>query len=168
MGDFNITLKMIEIAKEVGANAIKFQVFKTENVASKYAIKAEYQLKHTDLFENQFQMLKKFELSYDDFIKLKKYCDELGITFLSSSFDLENIEFLDKIGLDIFKVPIGEITNLPYLEKIGKLNKKIIISTGVATLEEIEDALDILLQNGSKKENIIVLHCNIEYSNGRC
>ncbi len=162
-GDFDTALKMIEVAKEVGADAIKFQVFKTENFVSKYAIKAEYQLNYTDDFENQFQMLKKLELSFDNFVKLKEYCEELGIKFLASPFDLESIEFLDKIGLEIFKVPSGEITNLPYLEKIGKLNKKIIISTGMATLGEIEDALDVLFQNGSKRENIIVLHCNTDY-----
>ena len=108
-------------------------------------------------------MVKKLELSYDDFKVLKEYCDKLGIMFLSTPFDLESIDFLNELGLEIFKIPSGEITNLPYLEKIGKLGKKVILSTGMADLGEIEDALDILINNGTRKEDITVLHCNTEY-----
>jgi N,N'-diacetyllegionaminate synthase len=108
-------------------------------------------------------MVKKLELSFDDFIALKEYCDKLNIMFLSTPFDFQSIEFLHSLGLEIFKIPSGEITNLPYLEKIGKLRKKIILSTGVADLGEIEDALDILISNGTERENITLLHCNTEY-----
>jgi len=108
-------------------------------------------------------MVKKLELSFDDFVELKNYCDKVGIMFISTPFDFESIDFLNSIGMEILKVPSGEITNLPYLEKIGRLNKKVILSTGMADLGEIEDALDILIQSGTKKENITVLHCNTEY-----
>jgi N,N'-diacetyllegionaminate synthase len=108
-------------------------------------------------------MLKKLELSFDDFIVLKEYCDKSGIMFLSTPFDFESIDFLNSLGLEIFKIPSGEITNLPYLEKIGKLRKKVILSTGMADLGEIEDALDILTSCGTKKEDITILHCNTEY-----
>jgi N,N'-diacetyllegionaminate synthase len=108
-------------------------------------------------------MVKKLELSFDDFVALKEYCDKLNIMFLSTPFDFESIDFLNDLGLEIFKIPSGEITNLPYLEKIGKLGKKVILSTGMADLGEIEDALDILISCGTKKENITVLHCNTEY-----
>jgi N,N'-diacetyllegionaminate synthase len=162
-GSVEIAKRMIEVAKECGADAIKFQTFKAEEVVSKYAPKAEYQKQTTGEIESHLQMVKKLELSFDDFIVLKEYCDKLGIMFLSTPFDFESIDFLNSLGLEIFKIPSGEITNLPYLEKIGKLRKKVILSTGMADLGEIEDALDILISCGTKKENITVLHCNTEY-----
>jgi len=162
-GSIEIAKKMIEVAKECGADAIKFQTFKAEQVISKYAPKAEYQKQTTGEIESQLQMVKKLELSFDDFIVLKEYCDKLGIMFLSTPFDFESIDFLNSLGLEIFKIPSGEITNLPYLEKIGKLRKKVILSTGMADLGEIEDALDILTSCGTKKEDITILHCNTEY-----
>jgi N,N'-diacetyllegionaminate synthase len=162
-GNIEIAKKMIEVAKECGADAIKFQTFKAEKVISKYAPKAEYQKQTTGETDSQLEMVKKLELSFDDFVALKEYCDELNIMFLSTPFDFESIDFLNDLGLEIFKIPSGEITNLPYLEKIGKLGKKVILSTGMADLGEIEDALDILISCGTKKENITVLHCNTEY-----
>jgi len=162
-GSVEIAKRMIEVAKECGADAIKFQTFKAEEVVSKYAPKAEYQKQTTGEIESHLQMLKKLELSFDDFIVLKEYCDKLGIMFLSTPFDFESIDFLNSLGLEIFKIPSGEITNLPYLEKIGKLRKKVILSTGMADLGEIEDALDILTSCGTKKEDITILHCNTEY-----
>jgi N,N'-diacetyllegionaminate synthase len=162
-GNIEIAKKMIEVAKECGADAIKFQTFKAEKVISKYAPKAEYQKQTTGETDSQLEMVKKLELSFDDFIVLKEYCDKLNIMFLSTPFDFESIDFLNDLGLEIFKIPSGEITNLPYLEKIGKLGKKVILSTGMADLGEIEDALDILISCGTKKENITVLHCNTEY-----
>jgi N,N'-diacetyllegionaminate synthase len=162
-GSVEIAKRMIEVAKECGADAIKFQTFKAEEVVSKYAPKAEYQKQTTGEIESHLQMLKKLELSFDDFIVLKEYCDKLGIMFLSTPFDFESIDFLNSLGLEIFKIPSGEITNLPYLEKIGKLRKKVILSTGIADLGEIEDALDILTSCGTKKEDITILHCNTEY-----
>ncbi len=162
-GSIEIAKKMIEVAKECGADAIKFQTFKAEKVISKYAPKAEYQKQTTGEIDSQLEMVKKLELSFDDFIVLKEYCDKLNIMFLSTPFDFESIDFLDDLGLEIFKIPSGEITNLPYLEKIGKLGKKVILSTGMADLGEIEDALDILTSCGTKKEDITILHCNTEY-----
>jgi len=162
-GSVEIAKKMIEIAKECGADAIKFQTFKAEKVISKYAPKAEYQKQTIGEIDSQLEMVKKLELSFDDFIFLKDYCNKLNIMFLSTPFDFESIDFLNNLGLEIFKIPSGEITNLPYLEKIGKLGKKVILSTGMADLGEIEDALDILIICGTKKEDITVLHCNTEY-----
>ena len=162
-GSIEIAKKMVEVAKECGADAIKFQTFKAEKVISRYAPKAEYQKQTTGEPDSQLEMVKKLELSFDDFVALKEYCDKLNIMFLSTPFDFESIDFLNDLGLEIFKIPSGEITNLPYLEKIGKLGKKVILSTGMADLGEIEDALDILISCGTKKENITVLHCNTEY-----
>jgi N,N'-diacetyllegionaminate synthase len=162
-GSIEIAKKMIEVAKQCGADAIKFQTFKAEKVISKYAPKAEYQKQTTGEANSQLEMVKKLELSFDDFIALKEYCDKLNIMFLSTPFDFESIDFLNSLGLEIFKIPSGEITNLPYLEKIGRLRKKIILSTGMADLGEIEDALDILINNGTRREDITVLHCNTEY-----
>jgi N,N'-diacetyllegionaminate synthase len=162
-GSIEVAKKMIEIAKECGVDAIKFQTFKAENLVSKNAKKAEYQQKNTNKNETQFEMIKKLELSFGDFKELKNYCEEIGIMFLSTPFDFESIDFLDNLGLEIFKIPSGEITNLPYLRKIGKLRKKVILSTGMADLGEIEDALDVLINAGTKRENITILHCNTEY-----
>ena len=162
-GSLEIAKKLIDVAKECGADAVKFQTFKAERLVSKKAAKADYQKNTTDSGESQYEMIKKLELDLDDHKELISYCKEKGIQFLSSPFDLESIDLLSELGLEIFKVPSGEITNLPYLRKIGKLSKKVILSTGMADLGEIEDALDILIKSGTKKENITVLHCNTEY-----
>jgi N,N'-diacetyllegionaminate synthase len=162
-GSLELAKKLIDSAVGAGADAVKFQTFKAENVISKYAPKAEYQKQTTKQEESQLLMVKKLELSYDDFKELKAYCDSKGIMFLSSPFDFESIDFLNELGLEIFKIPSGEITNLPYLERIGRLKKKVILSTGMADLGEIEDALDVLISSGTKKDNITVLHCNTEY-----
>ncbi len=162
-GDINLAKKLIDEAVKAGADAVKFQTFKAENLVSKSAKKADYQVENTGNNESQYEMIKKLELSFDDFIGLKKYCDKKGIMFLSTPFDDESIEFLNNLGLEIFKIPSGEITNLPYLRKIGSLRKKVILSTGMADLGEIEDALDVLINSGTKKENITVLHANTEY-----
>ena len=162
-GDMSLAKRLIDVAKEAGADAVKFQTFKAENLVSKSAKKADYQVENTGNNESQYEMIKKLELSFDDFIELKKYCDEKEIMFLSTPFDDESIEFLNNLGIEIFKIPSGEITNLPYLKKIGKLRKKVILSTGMADLGEIEDALDVLINSGTKKENITVLHANTEY-----
>ena len=162
-GDINLAKKLIDKAVEAGVDAIKFQTFRAENLVSKNAKKAKYQVENTGSNESQYEMLKKLELSFRDFEKLKKYCDEKGIMFLSTPFDEESIEFLDKLGLEIFKIPSGEITNLPYLRKIGSLKKRVILSTGMADLGEIEDALDVLIKSGTRKEEITILHANTEY-----
>jgi N,N'-diacetyllegionaminate synthase len=160
-GDIEIAKKLIDVASEAGADAVKFQSFKAEKLVTKYAKKADYQSETTDSNESQFNMIKKLELDYDKHVELLEYCKAKNIMFLSSPFDLESIDLLSDLGMEIFKIPSGEINNLPYLRKIGETKKKVILSTGMATLGEIESALETLKENGSKE--ITVLHCNTEY-----
>jgi N,N'-diacetyllegionaminate synthase len=163
-GSVELAKKLIDVASEVGADAVKFQTFKTEFCISKDARKADYQVKNTgDDKETQYEMVKKLELSEEMHNELIAYCKEKNIMFLSTPFDHDSIELLNDLGLEIFKIPSGEITNLPYLRHIGKLNKKVILSTGMADIGEIEDALDVLIEAGTKKENITVLHANTMY-----
>ena len=162
-GSINLAKKLIDAAVASGADAVKFQTFKAENLATKYAKKANYQKNLTNQKESQFDMLKKLELSKEMHIELINYSKIKDIKFLSSPFDYESIELLKDLGLKIFKIPSGEITNLPYLRHIGKLNKKIILSTGMSNIDEVKTALDILINSGTKKKNIIVLHANTEY-----
>lgn len=165
-GDYNLARKMVEVAKECGVDAVKFQTFKADKLISKYAPKAEYQKKVTDSQESQLDMTRKLELPYEEFRKLSNYAKELGLISFSTPFDFESIDFLAQEKQIIWKIPSGEITNLPYLEKIARLNiegKEIVISTGMATIEEIREALKILEKNGMKKEKITILHCNTEY-----
>jgi N,N'-diacetyllegionaminate synthase len=162
-GSIKVAKQLIDTAKEIGADAIKFQSFKTEKLVIKKSNKAEYQKAAGSIEESQFDMLKRLELSESQQIALLKYANGKQIKFLSSPFDIESINFLDQIGLDIFKIPSGEITNLPYLRKIGKLKAKIILSTGMALLNEIEEAMNVLVKNGTRFDDIIILHCNTEY-----
>lgn len=162
-GDIKLAKKLIDVASEAGADAVKFQTFKSEKVVSKYAQKAVYQKQNTDSNESQLEMIKKLELDITAHKELIDYCKKKNIMFLSTPFDHDSIELLNNLGLEIFKIPSGEITNLPYLRHIGRLRKKVIMSTGMADLGEIEDALDILIKNGTIKENITVLHATTEY-----
>ncbi len=162
-GSIELAKKLIDVAVEAGADAVKFQTFKAEKVISKFAQKAEYQKKTTDSQESQLEMVKKLELSFENFVELKKYCDERNIIFLSTPFDIESARFLYELGLEIFKIPSGEITNYLLLREIGSFNKKIILSTGMADLGEIEDAIDLLVASGTIRENITLLHCTTEY-----
>lgn len=162
-GSIELAFKLIDAAKESGADGVKFQSFKADNLLSPKAEKAEYQKQTTDVSESQYEMIRKLELSVGDHKKLIEYCNKIDIQFLSSPFDLESIDLLIELGLDILKIPSGEITNLPYLRKIGKLNKNVILSTGMADLGEIEDSLDVLTESGTDLKNITVLHCNTEY-----
>ena len=162
-GSIELAKKLIDVASESGADAVKFQTFKAEKLVSKNAQKAEYQKETTDKTESQFDMIKKLELDLDTHKELISYCKTKNIMFLSTPFDHDSIELLKTLGLEIFKIPSGEITNLPYLRHIGKLDKKVILSTGMADIGEIEDALDILISSGTKKENITVLHANTMY-----
>lgn len=162
-GKLGLAYKLVAAAVKAGADAVKFQTFKPEKVVSRFAEKAEYQKETTGLAESQLDMIKKLDIGYEAFADLKKYCAKKGIVFLSTPFDLDSIEFLDQLGLDIFKIPSGEIINLPYLRKLGSLNKQVIMSTGMADLKEVRDALDVLISCGTNKENITVLHCNTEY-----
>lgn len=161
-GDINIAKKMIDVASECKVDAIKFQTFKAEKLVSKKACKTDYQIKNTNSKEEtQFEMIKSLELDIDTHRELIEYCNKKNIMFLSSPFDLDSIDLLNDLGINIFKIPSGEITNLPYLEKISKLNKEIILSTGMSNLDEIDEALKILKGNGNN--NITILHCNTEY-----
>ncbi|MBN2964209.1 N-acetylneuraminate synthase [Sulfurospirillum sp. T05] len=162
-GSLELAKKLIDVAAEAGADAVKFQTFKADKLASKNAQKAEYQKDTTSKNESQYDMLKKLELNVDIHKELIAYCKEKNIMFLSTPFDHDSIELLSDLGLDIFKIPSGEITNLPYLKYLGKLGKKVILSSGMADMGEIEDALDILTSAGTKKENITVLHANTQY-----
>ncbi|MCK6604152.1 MAG: N-acetylneuraminate synthase [Ignavibacteriaceae bacterium] len=162
-GSIDIAKKLVASAKDCGADAVKFQSFKASNIVTKNAEKAEYQLRTTDQSESQFEMIKRLELSLKDHQELISYCTKSSIKFLSSPFDLESIDLLAKLDLDILKIPSGEITNLPYLRKIGALNKQLILSTGMSNLGEIEAALNVLISAGTSKEKITILHCNTEY-----
>jgi len=162
-GSIELAKKLIDVASKAGADAVKFQTFKAEKLVSKNAQKASYQKETTDAKETQFEMIKKLELDLATHQKLIDYSKVKKIMFLSTPFDLESVDMLNDLGLSIFKIPSGEITNLPYLRKIGALNKKVVLSTGMATMDEIEDALSILINAGTLKKNITVLHANTMY-----
>lgn len=162
-GSLNLAKRLVDAAINAGADAVKFQSFKTANLVSKHGQKTEYQKKTTGKSGSQLEMLSRLELSEKAQRELFSYCRRKRIYFISSPFDLDSMAFLDKLGLNIFKIPSGEITNLPYLRKIGSLGKKIIMSTGMADLCEIEDALNVLVSSGAAREDITVLHCNTEY-----
>ena len=163
-GSVELAKKLIDVAVNSGVDAVKFQTFKASNLVCKTARKAAYQKENmNDNDDNQYNMLKKLELDICTHNKLISYCNLKNIMFLSTPFDLDSIELLNSLELEIFKIPSGEITNLPYLRKIGALNKKIILSTGMANIGEIENALDILIEAGTPKEEIIVLHANTMY-----
>lgn len=160
-GSIDLAKKLIDVAVQAEVDAVKFQTFISTKLIARNAKKAAYQIELTDPEEMQLDMVKKLELSFSEFCELKKYCDSKLIMFLSTPFDLESIDFLNKLGIEIFKIPSGEITNYPYLKKIGRLNKKVILSTGMSYLKEIEEAIKILKENGTN--DITVLHCNTEY-----
>lgn len=160
-GDIHIAKKLIDVAVEAGVNAVKFQTFKASSLASKLAKKASYQYQEDNQSETQLDMLKQLELDRDMHKELICYCEKLGITFLSTPFDLESIDLLFDLGVDIIKIPSGEITNYPYLKKVGSLKKKVILSTGMSDLKEIKEALEVLYQSGTT--DIKVLHCITEY-----
>jgi len=167
-GSITLAKKLIDVAASAGADAVKFQTFKAENLVSKDAKKAKYQEETTNSSESQYSMLKKLELDVETHKELITYCNGKSIMFLSTPFDLDSIDLLDDLGLTMFKIPSGEITNLPYLRKIGTLNKKVILSTGMSTLNEVEQALNVLIQAGTLKDNITLLHANTQYPTPMC
>ena len=163
-GDINIARKLIDAASDAGADFVKFQTFKAEKIVSKKAVKAEYQKRNLgEGPDTQFEMLKALELSDVDHNELKKYCSEKNIEFLSTPFDLESIDLLKNMGITIGKIPSGELTNLPYLRKMAAGFKTIILSTGMATMDEINEAVQVLNKNGITRQQITILHCNTEY-----
>jgi len=162
-GSLDLAKKLIDVAVDAGADAVKFQTFKADKLVSKVAQKAEYQKQTTSAEESQYEMIKKLELDEHAHSELISYCKEKQIMFLSTPFDHDSIEMLNDFGMPIFKIPSGEITNLPYLRHIGRLGKEVVLSTGMADLGEIEDALDVLMQTGVSKDKITVLHATTEY-----
>lgn len=157
--------KMVKEAKSCGVDAVKFQTFKATELISKFAPKAEYQKVTTGNDENQLEMTRKLELSCDDFIALRDYAVSLGLNTFSTPFDMDSIDFLQQSGQTVWKIPSGEVTNLPFLERIAKIKvagKKIILSTGMCTIEEIHNAVDIICKY-EEPQNLIILHCNTEY-----
>lgn len=161
-GDLSIAKQLVDKAAEAGVDYVKFQTFVAKNLVSKNAPKAEYQ-KQNDDDTTQLSMLKELELSFDETRELKEYTESKGIGFLSTPFDLESADFLEMINLPFYKIPSGEITNYLYLKKIASFKKPLIMSTGMATLDEIECSLELLIAEGIEKDNITVLHCSTEY-----
>lgn len=162
-GSLELAKKLVDVAAEAGADAVKFQTFKADKLVSRGAQKAEYQKKTTSVDESQYEMIKKLELDENAHRELLRHCKEKQIMFLSTPFDHDSIDLLSSFGMPIFKIPSGEITNLPYLRRIGHLGKEVILSTGMADLGEIEDALDVLMYEGVPKDKITVLHATTEY-----
>jgi N,N'-diacetyllegionaminate synthase len=162
-GDINIAKRLIDVAADAGVDYVKFQTFKANKIVTKHAERADYQNKNTKNLDTQYEMLKKLELNEDSHHLLIKYCNDKGIRFLSTGFDLDSLEFLHKIGIRLAKIPSGEITNYPYLKKVAQLYSEVVLSTGMSDIDDINKALSILLKFGVKKENITILHCNTEY-----
>ena len=162
-GSLEIAKEMIDLADEAGADYVKFQTFKAESLVTKIAKKADYQIRLTDKDESQYKMIKKLELDEKKHKELISYCNRKKIRFLSAPFDIKSIDLLRKFKLPLYKIPSGEITNLPFLRKIGQLGKPVILSTGMSTLKEIDMAVGILVDSGLKKHQIKILHCNTEY-----
>ncbi len=162
-GDITMARQLIDQAAECGADLVKFQTFNADRLVTRTAEKAEYQTQNTGKQESQHEMLRRLELSADQHHELISHCKLRNIGFFSTAFDLESIDFLVSLGQDFFKIPSGELTNLPYLRRIGKHGKSVILSTGMATLGEIESAIDALEKAGTARKNITVLHCTTEY-----
>jgi len=160
-GDIRLAHKLVDAAKEAGADAVKFQTFKAENVVSKLADKAEYQKETTNSKESQYEMIKKLELSFEDFVKIKDYCDKKDIIFLSTPFDYESVGFLESL-VPLYKIGSGEITNLPFLEYVAKKGKPMILSTGMSTLGEVEEAVKTII-NVTSSLPLTLLHCVSNY-----
>jgi N-acetylneuraminate synthase len=163
-GELKKAKELIDKAQEAGADYVKFQTFKAEKGVTKKAVKASYQIENTqNSAESQLEMVKKLELSFEQFVELEQYCVQKGIQFLSTGFDDESLEFLAGLGVKIAKVPSGELTNLPYLRHVARLFGEVILSTGMATIAEIKEAVKVLTDNGVHKDKITILHCNTEY-----
>ncbi|MCB7480626.1 N-acetylneuraminate synthase [Christiangramia sediminis] len=162
-GNLETAKELVDKASIAGADFVKFQTFKASGLVTKSAERAAYQNYNTENSDSQYEMLKKLELSEDAHNILIEYCKSKGIKFLSTGFDLDTLEFLNKLNIELFKIPSGEITNLPYLRKIASFKKPVIMSTGMASMQEVTEAFDVLVNAGLKKENITIVHCNTEY-----
>ena len=162
-GSMDLAYQQIDAASDAGADIVKFQTFKAENLVTKSASKAQYQLEKTDSGESHFEMIKRLELSEEMHLKIIDKCKDKGIRFASTGFDQDSVDLVAKLGVDFLKIPSGEITNLPYLRHIASKGLPIILSTGMSTLQEVRAALDVLKKSGATMSNITVLHCNTEY-----
>lgn len=163
-GSIELAKQLIDAAADAGVDYVKFQTFKTENLVSRSAKMADYQKRNMSVGENsQYSMLKKLELSPQQHYELVSYCNEKGINFFSTAFDLDSVDFLASLHLGLWKIPSGEITNYPYLRKIASYKEPVILSTGMSTFDEIADAISVLIKFGVSKEQITILHCNTEY-----
>lgn len=162
-GDLGLARCLVDVAADAGADLVKFQTFSAQRLATASAAKAEYQARSTDQSESQYEMLQKLELSVEMHAALISHCRSRGIGFFSTAFDIESVDFLVGLGIDRFKIPSGEITNLPYLRHIAHYGKPVILSTGMSTLGEIEAALEALERAGTARASITILHCNTEY-----
>lgn len=162
-GSLENAFKLVDAAVDAGADYVKFQTFKAERLVTKSAEKAKYQVENSNQEDSQYTMLKKLELSEHQHEQLISYCKEKDINFFSTAFDLESLSYLKYIGLNLVKIPSGEITNLPYLRSAAKLFEEVIISTGMSTLQEVRDALKVFTDNGFDKDRITILHCTTEY-----
>jgi N,N'-diacetyllegionaminate synthase len=160
-GQLDLAILLANKAKEIGADCVKFQTFKTENIVTKTSPKANYQLQVTDSKESQFDMLKKLELSKDHFLTIKKHCESIGIRFLSTPYNFEDADLLNDIGVDAFKIASGQLVELPFLKYVAKFKKQMIISTGMANIGEVFDAVEAIRNEGN--EDIVVLQCNTDY-----
>ena len=162
-GSIKTAEQLIETAAEAGADLVKFQTFSADRLVTGSASKADYQLETTSTSESQHEMIRKLELSREMHEELIAHCKKCGLGFFSTGFDPQSVDLLAELGLDRFKIPSGEITNLPYLRHIGQYGKPVILSTGMARLGEIEAALEVLEASGTPRERVTVLHCNTEY-----
>lgn len=162
-GRMDLAKGLVEAARDAGADAVKFQTFAAERMVTRLAKQADYQIKNTQVVESQFEMLKRLELSPAQHFELAEFCDAVGIEFMSSAFDLTSLDLLASLPVKRIKIPSGEITNLPYLIKAASLKLQIILSTGMSTLREIEEAITVLAVAGVPLSKLIVLHCNTEY-----
>ena len=162
-GDLETSLRLVDAASRCGADLVKFQTFTADQLVTPDAAKAEYQKVMTSSMETQFEMLRKLELSDNDHVAIIDRCQERGVGFLSTGFDIDNVDMLVELGMDRIKVPSGEITNLPFLRHIGGLGLRTILSTGMADLEEVRSALDVLLAYGLSKSDVTILHCTTDY-----
>ena len=161
-GDVKLAYKLCDAAKEAGVNAVKFQTWKTEKIVTKSAALAEYQENNiSDKGASQYEMLKQLELSYDEFVEVRDYCNQIGIQFLSTPDTEEDMDFLLGLGISVLKIGSGEVTNIPFLRAVGKRRKKVILSTGMSTLADVEKAYNTLMESGAKE--VALLHCTTNY-----
>jgi N,N'-diacetyllegionaminate synthase len=162
-GDMALAKELVDVAAEAGADLVKFQTFRAETLLTQSAEKAQYQKNLTAGSESQFEMIKKLELDRDTHVELVDYCKCKKIQFLSTAFDQSSIDFLAELDIPFYKIPSGEITNLPYLRHVARMGKPVVMSTGMATLQEVREAMEVLLASGPKQDDITILHCNTEY-----